>query len=207
MGGRCSILFATSDRSSGLLRVPAGGGEIAVLTSPDAARGEEDHLFPSALPRKQAVLFTITNLAPGDDRIAVYDLKTREQRVIRSGSQAEYIDTGHLIFIDRGALWAIRFDLETLATAGDAVALNERVLLLGSATFAISRSGHWPTCRSAPAVRVRSCGLTAAAANNRFRFRPERIGMRACHRTGNASHCRSSIRIIRSGRQTWLRPS
>ena len=136
-----SILFATSDRSSGILRVPAGGGETEVLTSPDAARGEEDHLFPSALPGKQAVLFTITNLGPDDHRIAVYDLKTREQRVVRSGSQPEYVDTGHLIFIDRGALWAIRFDLETLATAGEAVALNERVLQLGSANFAISRSG------------------------------------------------------------------
>ena len=61
--------------------------------------------------------------------------------MIRSGNQADYVDTGHLIYIDRGALWAIRFDLDSLVTICDAVALNERVLVLGAANFAISRSG------------------------------------------------------------------
>ena len=56
-----TIVFATSDPSSGLLRVSAAGGEPTVLTTPDAAHGEVDHLFPSVLPGGRAVLFTITS--------------------------------------------------------------------------------------------------------------------------------------------------
>ena len=55
-----SIVFATSDPSTGLLRVPAGGGEPEVLTKPDAASGERDHYFPSVLPGARGVLFTIS---------------------------------------------------------------------------------------------------------------------------------------------------
>ena len=54
-------MFATSDTSSGLLRVPAGGGEPTVLTKPDAAKGERDHFFPSVLPGGRSVLFTIVS--------------------------------------------------------------------------------------------------------------------------------------------------
>jgi len=53
------IVFATSDRSSGLLRVPAHGGEPTVQTTVDPASGEEDHYFPSVLPSGRGVLFTI----------------------------------------------------------------------------------------------------------------------------------------------------
>ena len=55
-----TILFATADPSTGLLQVPAGGGEPKVLTKPDVGHGESDHFFPSLLPGGRAVLFTIT---------------------------------------------------------------------------------------------------------------------------------------------------
>jgi len=137
-----SIVFATSDPSTGLLRVPASGGDPEVLTKPDTARGERDHHFPSVLPGARGVLFTITAGGVEDRQVAVLDLKTGQRRtLIRSGSQAEYVETGHLIYTDGGALWAVRFDLATLDVLGDPVPLTEPVLTLGAADFTISRRG------------------------------------------------------------------
>ena len=137
-----SIVFATSDPSTGLLRVPASGGEPEVLTKPDTASGEQDHYFPSVLPGGRGVLFTITAGGVADRQVAVLDLKTGQRRtLIRSGSQAEYVETGHLIYTDGGTLWAVRFDLATLDVLGDPVPLIEQVLTLGAADFTISRRG------------------------------------------------------------------
>ena len=137
-----SIVFATSDPSAGLLRVAAGGGEPEVLTKLDPARAERGHYFPSVLPGGRGVLFTITAGGVSDRQVAVLDLKTRQRRVlIRSGSQAEYVETGHLVYADGGALWAVRFDLATLNILGDPAPLVEQVLTLGAADFTISRRG------------------------------------------------------------------
>lgn len=135
-----SIVFATSDTSTGLLRVRGGGGELEVLTTPDPASGELDHYFPSLLPGARGVLFTIRG--PGGRQVAVLDLESGDRRtLIQSGSQAEYVDTGHLIYADGGALWAVRFDLSTLAVRGDPVPLVEQVLTLGATAFTISPRG------------------------------------------------------------------
>jgi len=137
-----SIIFATSDPATGLLRVPAGGGDAEVLTKPDTDRGERDHYFPSVLPDGRGVLFTITSHGLGNREVAVLDLKTgRRKTLIRSGSQAEYIDTGHLIYADGGTLWAVRFDLSTLNVVGDAAPIVDQVLTLGAADFTLSRRG------------------------------------------------------------------
>jgi Tol biopolymer transport system component len=137
-----SIVFATSDPSTGLLRVRASGGEPEVLTKPDPARGERDHYFPSVLPGARGVLFTITAGGVADRQVAVLDLKTGQRRtLIRSGSQAEYVESGHLIYTDGGALWAVRFDLATLNVVGNPVPLIEHVLTVGAADFTISTHG------------------------------------------------------------------
>ena len=138
-----SIIFATSDPATGLLRVPAGGGEPEVLTKPDTTRGERDHYFPSVLPGARGVLFTIaTGGGVANREVAVLDLKNGQRKtVIRSGSQAEYIDTGHLIYADGGTLWAVRFDLATLNVVGDAAPIVDQVLTLGAADFTLSRRG------------------------------------------------------------------
>ena len=56
-----TIVFATQDTATGLLRVSAGGGEPTVLTTPDAANGERDHFHPSLLPNGRGILFTIAH--------------------------------------------------------------------------------------------------------------------------------------------------
>ena len=133
-----SIVFATGDRSTGLLRVSATGGEPEVLTRPDAS--QVDHLYPALLPGGRGVLFTI--VSPGSRGIAVLDLRTREVRtLLPAGAQAQYVDTGHLVYTDAGALWAVEFDLRALNVVGTPVPLVDQVLTLGAAAFALSGNG------------------------------------------------------------------
>ena len=142
-----TIIFTTSDpASSGLLRVAAGGGEPEVLTTPNRDRGELSHQTPQVLPGGQAVLFTITTGGGGPDaaQIAVLDLTTREQKVlIRSGSQARYVPTGHLVYGVPGALWAVAFDLRRLEVVGRPVPVLEQVIttFVGVADWSISDDG------------------------------------------------------------------
>ena len=141
-GADDSIVFATSDTATGLLRVSANGGETTVLTTPDAAQGERDHYFPSVLPGNRGVLFTVVKTGR-EQQLAVLDLQTnRRKTLIRSGSQAEYVETGHLIYADAGTLWAVRFDLARLELVGDAVPVVEHVMTLGqAANFSVSEHG------------------------------------------------------------------
>jgi eukaryotic-like serine/threonine-protein kinase len=115
-----TIVFATS-ASTGLQRVSSAGGEVTVLTTPDLARGEADHLWPEFLPDGHAVLFTITAANGGlaAAQIAVWDLRTGTETVLlRGGSHARYLPTGHLVYGAGGSLWAVRFDLRRLAVVG-----------------------------------------------------------------------------------------
>jgi len=95
-----------------------------VLTRPDRARGELDHLWPEALPGGHSVLFTIEAAAGGLDaaQIAVLDLQTGAQKVlIRGGSHAHYLASGHLMYTVAGTLRAVAFDLGRLETRGTPV--------------------------------------------------------------------------------------
>ena len=116
-----TIVFATNAPAIGLQRVSAAGGEPTVLTKPDSERGEGDHFWPEFLPGGQAVLFTII---PADGevenaQIAVVDLRTGTSKVlIRGGSHARYVPTGHLVYGATGALRAVAFDLGRLQVVG-----------------------------------------------------------------------------------------
>ena len=140
-----TIVFATSDTGTGLLTVPAGGGEPKVLTKPDTAHGELDHLLPSVLPGGRGVLFTIALQSPIENaQIAVLDLKSNQKKIlIRGGSQGEYVESGHLVYGAAGTLRAVRFDLSRMEVVSDPVPVIEHVSMgtSGAANYAVSRSG------------------------------------------------------------------
>jgi hypothetical protein len=140
-----TIVFATSAQT-GLLRVAAAGGAPTVLTTPDVAHGEGNHLFPSLLPNGRAVLFTITSSSGEMEtaQVAVLDLTTgRTTPLIRGGSQAEYVAPGYLVYAVAGTLRAVRFDPVTLTVGSDPVPVVERMTTLGTgaAEFSVSRTG------------------------------------------------------------------
>lgn len=147
-----TIVFATTDRATGLMRVPAGGGDSAVLTRPDQARSELDHVLPFVLPGGKAVVFTSVNAGSAANTydIAALDLTTGQHRIlIRGASHSEYVapgsgaGPGYLVYAAAGALSAVRFDPARLAVLSGPVPLVERVLgkSNGTTEFQTSRTG------------------------------------------------------------------
>jgi serine/threonine protein kinase len=138
-----SIVFASF--AGELMRVAEGGGEPTVLTRPDPSKGEARHWHPSILPGGRGILFTIT---PPDRvesaQVAVLDLKTKQPKtLIRGGSQAEYIPSGHLVYAAANTLRAVRFDLERLQVLSDPVTIVDDVAMTirGGAHYAFSGTG------------------------------------------------------------------
>ena len=132
------IVFATIDRTTGLLRVASGGGEPEVLTKPDASKGEMDHMLPEVLPGSRGVLFTVAPMSP-DKRpsIAVVDLATREQKVlVDGGSHPHYLASGHLLYSAEGTVQAVRFDASRLETLGTPVSVLQGVMTKNGASTA-----------------------------------------------------------------------
>ena len=135
------IVFATDDPGTGLWRVSADGGEPALLTTPDAAQQEDDHVFPSMLPRGQGVLFTITAGQAASARVAVLDLKTGQRKTLVPGAtQPEFID-GHLVYAAGGSLRAVEFDPTRREVRGDAVTVVDDLMVKpnGAVNYAVSR--------------------------------------------------------------------
>jgi eukaryotic-like serine/threonine-protein kinase len=129
-GPEDTIIVATSSATTGLQRIAAAGGPTTVLTRPDRARGEFDHVWPEMLPGGRAVLFTITAAATGGldaASVAVLDLQTGTRTVlVRDGSHAHYVQAGggeggYLVYAAAGTLRAVPFDLARLETRGTPV--------------------------------------------------------------------------------------
>jgi hypothetical protein len=90
--------------------------------------------------------------------VAALDVKTGAWKtVLRSGSQAAYLDTAHLVYENGEALWAVRFDLSTLDVVGDSVPVLEQVTWRSAtANLAVSRQGTLVYAPSAGAGNARS---------------------------------------------------
>ena len=141
-----TIIFATLDPATGLQHVSADGGTVTVLTWPDSARGELDHLWPEVLPGGRAVLFSITATTGGLDaaQVAVVDLASGTSRVVMpGGSHAHYTASGHLVYVAGGELRAVPFDLDRLVTRGTPVTVLPRLLTTreGSGSFVVAANG------------------------------------------------------------------
>jgi serine/threonine-protein kinase len=140
-----TIIFATQSIGTGLQRVSADGGEPAVLTRPDRARGEAGHAWPEMLPGGQAVLYTVTATTGGLDAasIAALDLRSgRSTILLRGGSHAQYM-TGHLVFAAAGVLRAVGFDSTRLTVSGPStpVVPQVRTTSFGAVEAELARDG------------------------------------------------------------------
>jgi Tol biopolymer transport system component len=140
-----TIVFATQDTATGLLRVSAGGGEPTVLTRPEAAQRERDHMHPSLLPNGRGILFTLAPLNPAEPwQVAVLDLRTGQRKtIVHGGSQPEYVSTGHLLYVVAGTLSAVRFDLDRLEVLTDPVLVLDNLGAQdrASADYMVSQRG------------------------------------------------------------------
>jgi Tol biopolymer transport system component len=136
-----SIIFAMSG-TSGLMRVPAGGGEPEELTRLQPRQGA--HQWPKILPGGEAVLFTIFDGASlSNSQIALLSLDSGEIKIVVSnGAHPRYAPTGHIVYAVGSTLQVVGFDLDELEVTTDPVPVLEAVVPEGSvSSFDISQDG------------------------------------------------------------------
>jgi Tol biopolymer transport system component len=130
----------------GIMRVSANGGQPEVLVS--VKDGEV--YGPQVLPGGEWLLFTLATAATADGwdkaQIVVQSLKSSERKTLVSGgSDARYLETGHLVYALGGVLFAVPFDLGRLAVTGGPVPVVEGVKrsqgTTGTAHFSVSSTG------------------------------------------------------------------
>jgi serine/threonine-protein kinase len=129
---------------AGMTRIPASGGAPTLVT--ELAKGEFAHANPQILPGGKAALFVVGTLGnPDKNSIEVVSLADhRRKTVVRGGHSARYLPSGHLVYVNRGTLFAIPFDLDRLETHGTAVSVLDQVAhdtQSDAAQFDVSRTG------------------------------------------------------------------
>jgi serine/threonine-protein kinase len=165
--------------AKGIMRVSANGGEPEVLIP--FAPGEGVAAYPQLLDHGRAVLFTVastptTSLSRWDQAmIVVQSLASNERTIlVRGGSDARYVSTGHIVYALGPDVLAIPFDLKSLEVKGSSKPVLEGVMKsppnqTGVAHFAFSDTGtliYYPAGADADGPR------TLALANREGKMDP-----------------------------------
>jgi eukaryotic-like serine/threonine-protein kinase len=136
---------------AGIVKVSPAGGTPATVTTPDASKGERD-LLPHALPASALLFTTVPSRDWDKSNVVLLSLDTGERRVlIPGGTDARYVSTGHVVYMKRGTLMAVPFDLRSRQLSGTPVTLIEGVMHAvnapsgadetGAGQFTVSASG------------------------------------------------------------------
>jgi Tol biopolymer transport system component len=134
-----SILF-NPGTATGIWRVSADGGEAQALTTSGAH--DNMHRFPELLPNGKGVLYAAQG-GVSDDQVFVQSLSTHQSRLLTKGSAPYYLPTGHLVYVDAGTLYAVRFDQDRMETIGSPKAVVEgiRQTASGASPIGFSQAG------------------------------------------------------------------
>jgi Tol biopolymer transport system component len=162
--GGTAVTLAPADAPYGMTWGSAGvvfgqGGEGIGQVSPagDSARtlvrvepGEEAH-GPQFLPDRDHILFTVATGTARDrwdkGRIVVQSVASGARTtILEGGSDARYLETGHIVYAQSGTIYAVPFDVRDRRVTGTAVALVEGVSRAagggtGAAHFSLSATG------------------------------------------------------------------
>ena len=147
--GEDGTIIAALSNNGALSRIPSAGGAPAPMTQ--LAPGEATHRWPQILPGGKAVIFTAHTSAGGFDgaNIEVMTLADHRRKTLqRGGTFGRYLRAsqgpGHLVYINKGTLFAVPFDPDTLAVRGTPSPVLEEIAhstALGFAQFDYSRNG------------------------------------------------------------------
>jgi serine/threonine protein kinase/Tol biopolymer transport system component len=144
--GEDGSIIAALDSQVGLSQVQPEVGKVISLT--ELSLGEVSHRWPQVLPGGNAVLFT-TNSGFGNydgAGIAVVSLEDHRRKNLleHAGMYPRYLPSGHLVYMTKGVLFAVPFNLDRLEVRGQAKLVLEEVsndTNFGFAQFDFSRTG------------------------------------------------------------------
>ncbi len=128
----------------GMARISSSGGAPSALT--ELASGEGFHGSPQLLPGAKAVLFMAGAIGnPDKNTIDIVSLADRRRKsVLRGAGFARYLPSGHLVYVRKGTLFAIPFDLARLEARGTAVPVLDQIAhntITDAAQFDLSLNG------------------------------------------------------------------
>ncbi len=133
------------------------GGPSSPVTRVD--EGEAGHWEPKFLPGDQSIVFTVDRGREGF-RIAAKRLDSAGHKVLFEGREPAYLESGHLVFHREDGLWAVRFNVESLETLGEPVALPDvPFVALRAPAFDASSSGTLVYTPLSSAIRGRLAWL------------------------------------------------
>ena len=142
-----TIVFSPTT-SSGLERVPSGGGKPVPLTTLDPGRQERTHRWPALLPGGEVAFTVGTADKPGayeDSRIDAVNVASGKRRTLVVGaSMVRYAATGHLVLARDHQLFAMKLeDAKGGAVANAASVLHgvEGVASSGVVFFDVADTG------------------------------------------------------------------
>ncbi len=139
-----SIIAALISGGGFLSRIPSAGGTPTPVT--ELAAGEATHRWPQVLPGGRAVLFTAHKSISGFDsaNIEVMSFKDHRRKTLQRGATfGRYLPSGHLVYINKGTLFGMTFDLDKLEARGTPSPILEEVTSnpWGSAQYDFSQGG------------------------------------------------------------------
>jgi len=142
--GEDGNILAALSAAVGLSRIPSAGGTPTPVT--DLQSGEVAHRWPQILPGGKAVLFTaLTGGVVDADNIEVMSLADhRNKTLVRGGTFGRYLPSGHLVYVNRGTLFAVPFDVNRLEIHGTPAPVLDQVgynATFGSAQLDFSQTG------------------------------------------------------------------
>jgi serine/threonine protein kinase len=139
-------IIAALNSNNGLSRVSPEGGPPTPLTTLQPA--ERGHRWPQILPGSKAVLFMV-NTSPVNYSADSFDVASLEDGrrttvLDHAGMYPRYLRSGHLVFVKKGTLHAVPFDLSQLKVRGVPGPVLEEVSnnqIFGLAKFDVSADG------------------------------------------------------------------
>ncbi len=122
-------IIAALDIRGGLSRIAVDSGKVESVTEREP--GELSHRWPHVLPRGKAVLFTVSSVTNNYEEasIAVVSLDDRHKEIVlaHAGLYSRYLPSGHIIYVAKGRMFAVPFDLDRLRVGGRATPVLEDV--------------------------------------------------------------------------------
>ncbi len=145
-------IVANLSREQILWSLPADGGTPEpVLDLTDEGVGPR---WPQLLPGGRAVLYSAFVGIGSDSRIAIAALDGgRSRTLIARGTHPRYLPSGHLVYLDRGTLFAVAFDAQLLEVRGEPVPVLHDVASVNEFGF-----GHYDVSSNGTLAYLRSAG-------------------------------------------------
>jgi len=157
-------LFFGMNSDGCVWQVAAGSGASRLINLGEAERGQ---VVSSMLPGDRHLVYTSRSRVWtwGDEQVVVLDLASGRKKVLlHDAADARYVRTGHLLFLRRGTLWGVPFDLEKLEIEGTEIPLWEGVAqalhagnsadVSGAGQFAVAANGSVAWIPGDPTARV-----------------------------------------------------